>query len=253
MSKSVCIFPEISQDMEMQLFDALKGKTPLEVRSDSESLNLDQVTYVAAGNRVERDHLLEIRQEIRSLAEKFGWPDPVTTKNSSRFTQEVAGLIHKTMQIYPANAARKGVWSFLSLQLLPDIGVWRWPNLTPERLMGHAQRSNERNFLRVPWWRAELLGASSTDPPAVWIEDNLAQIIENPGLFRNRRLTKVTATFWNQQKEDFDVSDHQETFRQICIRLRRQTAFTSLEILEDGEITNLLIDILTDTKKSLKS
>ena len=152
------------------------------------------------GSRVTQEKLAALRDEVISLAEKFGFPDTATETSSKRkFNRGLSSVLHHSMQISPSNAARREVWSYLSMILLPDVAMWRYPDLEPARVLGQAERSINRNFLRSAWWRAEVLGADSNDPPAVFLEDNLVHIMEVTGLFGNKRITSAIVDIWSEE------------------------------------------------------
>jgi len=157
------------------------------------------------------------------------------------------------MKISPANAARAGVWSFLSMVLVPDIARWRWPELPMERVLGHAERSAVRNLLRIPWWRAEVLGSGPTDPPAILSEDNLVGIIERPGLFAHRRVAQETARLFMEHAERHHKGgSNEDLFREVCKRLLRLGAFTAFELFDDDRLGALIAQVIHSSVESLE-
>jgi hypothetical protein len=83
---------------------------------------------------------------------------------------------------------RKGVWSFLRLVLLPEIGPWRSFDRAQDRLLGHP-----RNVFRPSWWRAHVLGAGLDAVPEGQPlgEDELVQIMERPTLAANPAVARA--------------------------------------------------------------
>lgn len=242
------IYPEIDSTTERVLCDELRGMTLEEARSGTE-LTHSASTFVANGIRVPSAHLRELRDAVRCLAEELGWPGECRQADGHAFRCQLPGLLHAGMEISPANAARAGVWSFLSMVVLPDIAKWRWQALPPARVLGHAERSAVRNFLRIPWWRAEVLGAGATDPPAVLSEDNLVGIVERPGLYANRRVARETARLLIE----YTPGASENLFREVSKRLLRLGAFTAFEVLSDDRLETLIVDVICDSDAALKA
>lgn len=250
MSSRYLIYPEIDSSTERLLYDELSGRTPQEARANSE-LAHPASTFVPNGVRVPPDHLRELRDSIRGLVGELGWPAECGREEAWAFRCRLPGLLHDQMEISPANAARAGVWSFLSMVLVPDVAVWRWPDLPAERVLGHAERAAVRNLLRIPWWRAEVLGTGPTDPPAVLSEDNLVGIIERPGLFTHRRVARETARLFIQHIESqSDGRSNEDLFREVCKRLLRLGAFTAFELLDDDRLGALIVEVIRDSVAS---
>jgi hypothetical protein len=144
---------------------------------------------VATGGRVrDPDQIADIR---RAVCERLGpWlaDGEIQRGNAAAFDLELGQVLHKELAIVPADAAHVGAWSFLTLVVLPDIAVVRFPALHVDRLIG-----TPRNVLRRTWIREEVLGdlMHSTDRPLG--EDELVGLFERTALARNRRLIRRLA------------------------------------------------------------
>jgi len=144
--------------------------------------------WYATGQRVGAVELGQLRRLIWDTADAAGFPGR-TGRNLTMFDQTLPGPLHDRMRIAPARAGDAGVWAFLALVLVPDIGVWRYGHAVEERLLG-----GHRNVLRRLWLRAEILGGGPEDPPARMGEDQLVAILERPdALGRERRLARAFA------------------------------------------------------------
>lgn len=78
-------------------------------------------------------------------------------------------------------AADDGVWRFMSLRVLPDLVVARWPGAPAERLW----RGRSRIWLRAIWWLVHLSWQGSEEATrGVLVDfttDTLLQLVERPG------------------------------------------------------------------------
>ncbi|MBC9819736.1 hypothetical protein [Terrabacter sp. MAHUQ-38] len=114
-----------------------------------------------------------LREEVVELAKAAGFP---TERPLATFDTELPGLLGRRLQMSPAEAGRMEVWNFLTLALLPDVALWRWPSDTKdptyERILGKP-----RNVFRRHWWRWRILGP---DLPLRLVEDEMQQIVERP-------------------------------------------------------------------------
>ena len=252
MSDDRFIYPELDLSAEEELFRTLAGRSVEQLREDSVS-SYPQSTYFTPGARIQESQLEDLRQEVRVFVDELGWPEPCETEEKRLFKTKLPTILHRNMAISAANAGRAGVWSFLSLVLMPDVAVWRWPDLTPQRLTGYAERSSNRHVFRVPWWRAEVLGERHASLVADLTEDNLVQILERPGLFRDHRLA-VTAgdTFVDYRSEIPDDVSDEDVFRDLCKRLNRLGAFVAFEVLKAEELTEVVSSELRASVKAIQ-
>ena len=141
------------------------------------------------------------------------------------------------LRIVPSDSYRGEVWSWLSLILVPDLAIWRWPVKQPSqihRITGYGQRSGIRNFLRVPWWRAEVFGAGETDPPAVMFEDRLVSLLERPEIARNHLLGQVIAKVWLENQGESN-NDAEKLFRELCKRVIRLGGTYEFQVFSQKE------------------
>ena len=157
-------------------------------------------------------------------------------------------LLYRKMQIVPADAASEGVWSFLTLIVLPDVAVWRFPQRTPERLIGRP-----RNVFRRYWWRARSLGANPGDPTPELGEDQLVQIMERPSICGNRRLARTFARAVIEAATSSPGVGLEPLMRDTAKRLVRLTPFVCFEALSDDELGSQILDLVGASVGSLQA
>ena len=104
------------------------------------------------GTPVPEGHLIELAEAMRFEFEgELG--RPVANEDKAQVDARFGRILHDRMAIIPSDAAHEGVWSFLSVVLLPDVATWRFPDCHPGRLLG-----THRNVFRRTWWRQHVLG-----------------------------------------------------------------------------------------------
>jgi hypothetical protein len=155
------------------------------------------------------------------------------------------------MDIVPADAAEEGVWSFLTLVVVPEIGPWRFPAQAEERLVGRP-----RNVLRRTWWRAWALGPDLDVSPEGCEplgEDESVQIMERPSLGGNRRTAQaLQAALWRAEQVGISVP-RTELMRQLARRLRATKSHIALDAIDDESLAELLDGLRRDSLEALTS
>ena len=124
------------------------GATLPELRDLAAPRHPDAEPSATGGHPVDNGQLREVQEAVREVAEQAGFPDRLAGPPRA-FDRPCGTALLALMDIVPADAAEEGVWSFLTLVVVPEIGPWRFPALAEERLIGRP-----RNVLRRTWWRA---------------------------------------------------------------------------------------------------
>jgi hypothetical protein len=140
----------------------------------------------------------------------------------------------RIMEIVPSDAANEGVWSFLSLVLLPDVSLWRFPNRDRrenyERVLGRP-----RNVFRRLWWRCFALGDAADGAVSHLLEDEAVGLFERPTLGGDPRVATAIAAAHLERLTSSSTS-RTEVMRQATKRLLRLSAIVSLSALGDMEL-----------------
>ncbi len=208
-----------------------------------------QAHWYATGARCTEHDLRRLAEAVRECAARHGYPDPLGGRSTSAtaFDREVSGLLLATMNIVPADAADDGVWSFISLVLLPDVAFWRFPNTQQradyERLLGRP-----RNVFRRLWWRAWTLGPVAS---ASIFEDEAVAILERPTIGGDRRLASGIIDRHLAMARDNPNLPRTELLRQVAKRVRRLAAVVTLAALEDVELDQLVTEVAEASLQAL--
>lgn len=121
--------------------------------------------YETGSNRVTKSRLEDLRSEVLGLARLFNFPHDRDTQRVPSFDQELAALFFTSMPMLEVEAANTDVWNFVTLRVLPDVAIWRWPAKNPastedggQKTPQHRLRIPRRNVFRQAWVRQNLLG-----------------------------------------------------------------------------------------------
>ena len=144
---------------------------------------------MATGGRVADDErIAEVRLGVFEAVKSWRDRGQVTRQEAAAFDLALGRTLHKTLEIVPADAAHDETWSFLTVVVLPDIAVLRFPDMHEDRLLG-----TPRNVLRRVWLREEVMGDLQRGAERPLGEDELVGLFERTSLARNRRLLRRLA------------------------------------------------------------
>lgn len=127
--------------------------------------------YATAPTRVDKLRLDRLRDSVVALAERHGYPYGRSPQKHT-FDQELAVLFADSVPMLPVEAADEEVWAYLTLRVLPDVAIWRWPATSgaPDQTLIHDDEGvrsdsridrflgKRRGVFRQAWWRGYLLG-----------------------------------------------------------------------------------------------
>lgn len=242
MTPGTLLYPRLPRHVAKQLIADRTGIGLEELCELAELSHPDAEPSATGGHPADAARIKEVQQAIRDVAKRAGFPRPLGGSTQS-FDRPCGSVLFNTMNIVPADAAEEGVWSFLTLVVVPEIGPWRFPALAEERLIGRP-----RNVLRRTWWRAWALGPDldyAPDGCEPLGEDESVQIMERPSLGGNRRTARaLQAALWRAEQQGLPVP-RSELMRQLARRGRAVKSHIQLDALTDEGLEGLL-DRITD-------
>ncbi|ULN52258.1 hypothetical protein MIU77_15605 [Mycolicibacillus parakoreensis] len=204
--------------------------------------NSEAAPSATGGHPVPIDRLCDVQTAIRNVAKQAGYPNEIAGSTQA-FDRPCGTALYQLMDIVPADAAEEGVWSFITVILVPEIGPWRFPRKPDDRMLGRR-----RNVLRRLWWRAWALGPHldyAPDSCAPLGEDESVQIMERPSLGGNRRTARaLQEALWRAERSGLPVP-RSELMRQLARRLRATKSHISLDAISDDQLVTML-DHITD-------
>lgn len=186
-------------------------------------------TFASIGSPVDPAALIDIRQAVKNALVSTGL-SAVVRGNAAEWDRTVGWALHRatsmpSTRISPMEAASTDVWSWLTLVLMPDIALRRFPDGSSSRMHGGS-----RNVFRKVWWRVHVLGELA-DPtlPNTLGEDELVGIFERTSLGRNRSVAR--AIF--RRIVNFDDRGRMEYSRALSRTVLRDLAHVSTALLDD--------------------
>lgn len=200
----------------------------------------DQVFAPIGGHKVTQGHLEQVRDAVHGAVASAREVNDSHPQGSSgitwetRFDVHVGVALHQTLGISRSEAAVPGVWSWLTLVLLPDVIAFRHPRTKKAaRLTG-----GPRNILSVTWWPVEVLGRSLVDPTSTQSlqVDEIVGLFERSALSRNNELAVAYATLVQQRQPQGRMS----TTREFAKLVRRMGAHTSWSVARTEALESLL-------------
>jgi hypothetical protein len=244
------VYPRLPRAAAREIVDE-RAEWPLSKLRQESRTSHPLAAAARAGSLVPEKLLAQVRDHVRTALDladpKFDWPVP--NLRVAEFDRMVGRELYEHMQIVPVDAADEGVWSFMTLILLPEIGPWRFPGAGDKRYFGV-----HRNVLRRTWWRAHVLGpdlgGGSSSSPHLG-EDELVQIFERPTLSANPWVARAIVSMVHGGSEH--ITGARSAFvRDFTRRLLRMTPFLCLDALPDDELQTLLVDLASESIRALK-
>ncbi|MEU1746606.1 hypothetical protein ACWD8I_03660 [Micromonospora arida] len=229
------VYPRLPAHIAEQLLTHHTGRDLVELRRLSATADPRTTWYPTAPYRVAEDDLRALQQTVRAIATEANWPAPLSKTSGTAFDRLLAPALYRQMTIVPADTASEEVWSFLSLVLLPDVALWRFPN--PLRRPGYDRIiGRPRNVYRRLWARIHSLGE---DLGAQLYEDEAVAILERPTLGAHPRVARAIAHAHLTTAGEAGAA-RTDILRITARRLRRLAVVVSLESLDDVQLAELV-------------
>lgn len=242
------LYPRLPRSSARKLLVERAGTSLDELRGMGTLQHPDAEPSATGGHPADKRKLDEVQGAIRRVAEQAGYPKPLGGSTQT-FDRTCGTALYSTMDIVPADAAEEGVWSFLALVVTPEIGPWRFPALSEDRLLGRP-----RNVLRRPWWRAWALGPDLDHAPAGCEplgEDEYVQIMERSSLGGNRRTAHaVQSALWRAEVNGLALP-RSELMRQLTRRARGVKSHIQFDALSDEALDKLLDHVVEVSLQAL--
>lgn len=217
-------------------------------------LNTEGVPYYPmAPYRIGKGELTQIRESVVKTAAEFGFPMQSVSKQHDRpgFEQVLASQFIEIAPMLPAEAADAEVWNFITLRVLPDVAIWRYPfdddgdpEPRAERLVGRR-----RGIFRQAWWRGYSLGS---DACLQLTEDDFVQLADRTGIVGHPVLARAVVEAHLARIGNGEYH-RRAGIREATKLLRRELgriAFDSLEADAVRAIVNEVFDRAAGTASS---
>lgn len=226
----------------------------------------DQLTYAQAitqptGGLPIRDALLkQLRESILTAARSHGFPERRPT-SFLPFELVVAEVLAGWEPLWNADgvpsgeALRNDCWSFITIVVLPDVALWRWPVKSIEggsegrswkgRMVGGSRNTFQRIFRRI------MCLDRGAEHPDRWglirdlQEDDFSAILERPGLSSNRDIAVSLGEEYiamKQRLSHLSAGQRQDVYRQATKAIRAYGVVQPLDLMSAENRSRLIQD-----------
>jgi hypothetical protein len=253
----VILFPQLPHHVALQIAESAHT-TSVESLANQASASHPSCEYTpTGGNRATTVALNKLRGDLLQLAATAGYPRPPEPLRAAAFDAEASIVLKQQMPMVPAEAAKGGVWEFLSCVLLPDVVRWRFSGAggadTPlERFI-----SGRRNVFQRLWWRAFHLAPRTADAPQLSEllhalgEDELVQLMERPSLAGIAGLPNSIAAGLLTASQTYSHLNRRQLIREAQKRFLRLSSFLSFESIDQLEVDHHVASVFAQVAASL--
>lgn len=232
------------------------GRTPDELRHSAEPHHPDMYFAATGGEPARAEHLNRLADLLRETVREHGYPNPATDPARIAADRALASALIHHMQLRPAEAAARDMWTFLAVQLVPDIVAWRWQNATGDQRWICSDIT--RHALGRLWWQAHTLAVPTADGRTdltlleLLSESDLNQIFERRTIGGRPALARAIA----RAVTDPDLAQphiaRRRIIRDVTKRVRRLLPFTLFLALDDDQLQSRVEELVRDSIKALE-
>jgi hypothetical protein len=252
----VILLPRLPGECVKKIYDDILAHTEIEeIRIQIASIRHDSAQWGATGGRkVEDSWLANTADQVRDIARELGYPDSGNVNTRRKFDVETAQYLHERMQVAPVGELlRKDFWTFVAAVMLPDVSVWRYPDLKIQRLLGGV-----RNVFWRLWWRAFILDRGSSVDDRWWFlealtEDFLVQVTERPGISSSPRVARALAESWIRMADTTKSAAIEDVGRAAAKYTTAKNVVILLDSLGDRELHQAIDELFVMAKTSVVS
>ena len=245
------LIPQIPAGVAEPLLAQLALSPSTELDPGDELRYPQAITQPTGGLPISGTLLKELRAAIVSAARNHGFPESRPT-SFLRFELEVVEVLAAWSPLWNAEGAPSGealrneCWSFITMVVLPDVALWRWPANGGEdgsgsrswkgRMLGGPRNAFQRIFRRV------MCLDRGTEHPDRWglirelQEDDFSAILERPGLSSNRKIAVCLGEEYLAMKQRLNrlsAGDRQDVYRQATKTIRAYSVVQPLDLMSD--------------------
>jgi len=250
------LFPQLPHTVSLQLANAAQSAS-VQLLADSAMFEHPACEYTPTGGTRATTVVLEkLRSSLIRLAASAGYPNTAGQQQAAVFDADAALVLAQQMIMTPAEAAKGGVWEFLTCVLLPDIVRWRFAG-TAEATPLERFFSGRRNVFQRLWWRAFHLAPRTTEAlPLSEVlhslgEDELVQLMERPSLVGIEGLPAFIAFGFLAASQSHPDLARRQLIREAQKRFLRLSSFISFESIAPVEAFHHVENVFAQAADSL--
>jgi hypothetical protein len=252
----VILFPQLPHHVSLEIAAAARSAS---VQSLAERASTEHPACEftpTGGTRASTVALRKLRSDLLLLAIATGYPNDSSQQQAARFDAEAAVTLSQEMPMVPAEAAKGGVWEFVSCVLLPDVVRWRFGGATGATPLERFV-SGRRNVYQRLWWRAYHLAPRTGGGLRLCRllqslgEDELVQLMERPSLAGIEGLPGAIADGLLDASKQHSALTRRQLIREAQKRFLRLSSFLSLESIAAGDVDRLVENVFHQVATSL--
>ncbi|WP_338538354.1 hypothetical protein N5P18_00315 [Janibacter terrae] len=195
------------------------------------ALRHPQAVWAPTGGSVcSEGELEDVRSAVLGAVGDIALTAGIARARQAAVDLAIGRALSATMDINHSDAGHQAVWAFVTLVVLPDVAVARFPDLHEDRMLG-----GPRNTFRRLWMRDLVVGDLMEGVANPLGEDEMVGIFERSELARNRHLSRAMArtVLANQ-------SPNRSAFaRSLYKRVRFHTGAYALDLHTEDELFEL--------------
>jgi hypothetical protein len=232
------------------------GRTPDELQHSAEPRHPDMYFAATGGEPARAEHLNRLADVLRETAREHGYPHTATDAARIAADRALASAMLQHMQLRPAEAAARDMWTFLAVQLVPDVVAWRWPNAAGDQRWICTDIT--RHALGRLWWQAYTLAAPTPDGRTDLTllerlsESDLNQIFERRAIGGRPALARTIARAVTDPDLTSPHIARRRIIRDVTKRVRRLLPFTLFLALDDDQLKSRVEELVRDSVKALE-
>ena len=232
------LFPRLPTARARELVEVYRDHSIDELTGSAAPSSKDMRFAEVGGARVSEIQLMGLRERLVDTARACGFPG----KSDTRAFDAKAGVaLYENCSVSRGEALRVDTWSFLTLVLLPDIAVWRFPDRHPARLLGGVRNTFQRCWRRA--WLLEGHGAEKWRVLESLSEDAFVQIAERPGPTASPRVARALGLAWCEMAKSIGAQKMQPVHRGAMKRVLALGMLVTFDALSDSELLEMLREI----------
>ena len=254
------LIPQISAGAADSLLAQLAESRPADLDPGDELTYSQAITQPTGGLPIRDALLKQLRDSILTAARNHGFPERRPT-SFLRFELEVAEVLAEWEPLWKSDgvpsgeALRNDCWSFITIVVLPDVALWRWPAMSSEenaggrswkgRMVGGSRNTFQRIFRRIM-----CLDRGAGHPDRWGLirdlqEDDFSAILERPGLSSNRDIAVSLGEEYiamKQRLSQLSAGLRQDVYRQATKAIRAYGVVQPLDLMPTENRARLIQD-----------
>ncbi|GAA3386750.1 DUF6339 family protein [Cryptosporangium minutisporangium] len=252
---TLLLYPRLTPLAARARLSQFTGRNIDELRDGAEPRHPDMYFAATGGVPAASEHLDRLAGRFRDAVMAHGYPGTATDTDRTAADRTLASVMVDQMRLEPAEASARDLWTFLAIQVIPDVVAWRWPSATNEQRWICTDIT--RHALGRLWWQAFTLATPTTDGRADCTllarlsESDLNQIFERRSIGGRPALARALARAVTNPDLTPPHIARRRVIRDVTKRVRRLLPFTLFMALHEEQLQARVDELVRDSVKAL--